>query len=70
MTGLMAENLISLSDPKAKLYNGTLSRNIFVLGSLGSGKTSLVQEAATSSMLGKLEKIHWISGIELSRERE
>ena len=59
-----------MADPKAKLYNGTLSSNILVLGSSSCGKTSLVQEAATSSMFGKLEKVHWISGIELQRERE
>ena len=29
-----------------------------------------MQEAATNSMFGKSEKVHWISGIELSRERE
>ena len=59
-----------MEDPKAKLYDGTLSCNILVLGSSGSGKTSLVREAAINSMFGKLEKVHWISGIELSRERE
>ena len=59
-----------MTDPKAKLYDGTLSGNILVLVSLGSGKTSLVQEAATTSMFGKLEKVHWISGIEHSIERE
>ena len=59
-----------MADPKAKLYDGTLSGNIFVLDSSVSGKTSIVQEAATNSMFGKLEKVHWISGIELSKERE
>ena len=59
-----------MADPKAKLYDVTLSGNILVLGSSGSGKTSLMQVAATNSMFGKLEKVHWISGIELSRERE
>ena len=59
-----------MADPKAKLYDGTLSGNILVLGSLGSRKMFLVQEGATNSMLGELEKVHWISGIELSRERE
>ena len=59
-----------MADPKAKLYDATLSGNIVVLGSLGSRKTSLVQEAATNSMVGELEKVHWISGIELLRERE
>ena len=59
-----------MADPKEKLYDGSHSGNILVLGSSGSGKTSLVQEAATNSMFGKLEKVHWISGIELSRERE
>ena len=29
-----------------------------------------MQEAATNSMFGKLEKVYWLSGIELSRERE
>ena len=38
-----------------------------MLGSSGSGKTSLVEEAAINSIL---EKVHWILGIELSRERE
>ena len=59
-----------MADPKAKLYDGTLLGNILVLGSSGNGKTSLVQEAATNSLFGKLEKKHWISGVEFSRERE
>ena len=59
-----------MADPKAKLYDRTLSGNIPLQGSSGSGKTSLVQEAATNSMFGKLEKVYWLSGIELSRERE
>ena len=38
-----------------------------MLGSSGSGKTSLVEEAAINSIL---EKVHWILGIELPKERE
>ena len=63
-------NFSVMADPKVKLYDEIFSGNILVLGSSGSGKASLVQEAATNAMFGKLEKIHWISRIELSRERE
>ena len=59
-----------MANPQAKSYSGKLSRNILVLGSSASGKTTLVQEMASYSMFGKLEGAYWISAIELSKKRE
>ena len=44
-----------MANPQTESYDGTLSGNILVLDSLGSGKTSLVQEIASNSVFGKLE---------------
>ena len=41
-----------------------------VLGSTASGKTTLVQEMACNSLFGKHESVHWISKIELHKQRE
>ena len=59
-----------MANPQTESYDGTLSGNILVLGSSGSGKTSLVQEIACNSMFGKLEGVYWVSGINLSKKRE
>ena len=59
-----------MANPQTESYDRTLSGNILVLGSSGSGKTSLVQEIASNSMFGKLEGVYWVSGINLSKKRE
>ena len=60
----------SMVDPQTKTYDGKISGNILVLGSTAGRKTSFVQELAYNSMFGKLEGIHWISQIGLSKQRE
>ena len=57
-------------DPQTSSYDGTISGNVLVFGSTASGKTTLVQEMACNSMFGKLESVHWISKVELSKQRE
>ena len=59
-----------MANPQTKSYNGKLSENILVLGSLASGKTTLVQEMSSNSMFGKLERAHWISAVELLKKIE
>ena len=59
-----------MANPQTKSYSGKLSGNILVLGSFASGKTTLVQEMASNSMFGKLERAHWISAVELLKKRE
>ena len=59
-----------MADPQTSSYNGTISGNVLVLGSTASGKMTLVQEMACNSVFGKLESVHWISKVELSKQRE
>ena len=59
-----------MANPQTESYDGTLSGNILVLGSSENGKTSLVQEIASNSMFGKLERVYWVSGINLSKKKE
>ena len=59
-----------MANPQTEFYDGTLSGNILVLGSSGSGKTSLLQDIATNTMFGKLEGVYWVSGINLSNKKE
>ena len=51
-------------------YDGQISRNVLVLDSTGSGKTTLVQEMASNSMFGELGGGHWISQLQLYKLRE
>ena len=57
-------------DPQIKTYDGKISGNILVLGGTEGGKTTFVQELACNSMFEKLEGIHWILQIGLSKQRE
>ena len=59
-----------MADPETSSYDGTISGNVLVLGSTASGKMILVQEMACNSMFGKLESIHWISKVKLSKQSE
>ena len=59
-----------MADPQTKTYDGKISGNILVLGSTAGGKATFVQEFACNSMFGKLEGIHWISQVGLSKQRE
>ena len=41
-----------------------------ILDITASGKTTLVQDMACNSMFEKLKRIHWISKVKLSNQRE
>ena len=48
-------------------YDGNISGNVLVLGSTGSGKTSLVQRLGWNGMFGELRKVNWIPKVEFSK---
>ena len=50
-------------------YIGKFSENIPVLGQTSCGKTMSAQNLAKSNMFGKLEKVNWISKIELPKKK-
>ena len=65
----MEENvIIYLANPETDSYDGEISGNILVLGSSVSGKTTLIQEMASNSMVGKLKSV--ILSKKVSRQRE
>ena len=68
--GVSTISSTSMADPQTKTYDGKISGNILVLGSMAGGKTTFVQELACNSMFGKLEGIHWILQVGLSKQRE
>ena len=51
-------------------YDGQMSGNILVLGSMGSGRILLVQQLGCNSTFREFLKVHWISKVELSKRRE
>ena len=59
-----------MADPWVSKCDGKISGKILVLGNMGSGKITLVQELACQSMFGKLRQAHWISKVQLSKHRE
>ena len=68
--GVSAISSTSMVDPQTKTYDGKISGNILVLGRTAGGKTTFVQELVCNSMFGKLEGIHWVSQVGLSKQRE
>ena len=59
-----------MADRQTSSYDYTISRNVLVLDSTASEKTTLVQEMACNPMFGNLESVHWISKVWLSKQRE
>ena len=47
-----------------------ISGNVLVLGSMKSGKTSLVQQLGCNGMFWELRKVNWISKVDLSNRRD
>ena len=41
-----------------------------MLGGTGSGKTTLVQEMVSNSAFGEFRGVHWISKLQLSKQRD
>ena len=52
------------------IYNGEFEGNILVVGRMGCGKTTFVQNLAKNKMFGNLKEVIWDSKILLSKERE
>ena len=51
-------------------YDGKLEGNILIVGQIGCGKTTFIQNIAKNSLFSELKEIFWISKILLSMERE
>ena len=62
-------NVIWRMDEIKFSYNGKFEGNILIVGRTG-GKTTFVQNLAKNQLFGKIKQVHWISKIELSKDRE
>ena len=51
-------------------YDGKFKENILMVGQVGCGKTTFVQNLAKHKMFGDIKEIYWLSKIYLSQERE
>ena len=63
-------NISVMADPETNSHDRKILGNILVLGSSASGKMPLVQEMASNFMFRKLEGIHKVSAIKLSKASE
>ena len=52
------------------VYHAKFSGNILIVGETGCGKTYFTQKLAINRFFGHLEKVEWVSYIELKPERE
>ena len=50
-------------------YDGKISGNVLVFDITGSGKTTLAREMGRNSMFGEPRGVHWISKIQLYKQR-
>ena len=50
--------------------DGKFEVNILIVGQIGCGKTTFIQNIAKDNLFGELIEIFWISKIPLSMERE
>lgn len=58
-----------MADASMDNYNGKISGHVLVLSSTECRKFSLVQRMGCNGISGQLEKIHWISKVDLSEEQ-
>ena len=52
------------------MYDGKFEGNILIVGRTGYGKTTFVQNLGKNKLFGDVEEMHWVSKIELSKDRE
>ena len=52
------------------VYDSKFKANILAVRRTSCGKTSFVQRLCVNNIFGELEKIEWVSKIELSEQRE
>ena len=51
-------------------YDGKFKGSILIVGRIGCGKTTFVQNLEKNKLFGYVKDIYWISKIELSKDRE
>ena len=51
-------------------YNGKFEGNILIVGRMGCGKTTFVQNLGKNKLFGGIDKVLWIFKVELSKDRE
>ena len=51
-------------------YDAKFEVNILVVGTIGCGKTTFVQNLGKNKIFGGIKEVTWLSKIPLSRERE
>ena len=51
-------------------YNGKFEGNIVIIGRIGCGKTTFVQNLGNNKLFREINEVYWVSKIELSKERE
>ena len=50
-------------------YDGKFEGNILIVDRTGCGKTIFVQNVGKTKLFGDIKEVHWISKIELARDR-
>ena len=51
-------------------YDRRFEGNILIVGRTGCGKTTFVQSLGRSKSFGDIDKVFWVSEVELSKDRE
>ena len=51
-------------------YNGKFEGKILIVGRMGCGKTTFVQNLGKNKLFGGIDKVLWIFKVELSKDRE
>ena len=51
-------------------YDGKFEENILIVGKTRCGKTTFVQNLGKNKLFGDIKEVHWVSKIELSKDRE
>ena len=51
-------------------YDRRFEGNILIVGRTGCGKTTFAQSLGRSKSFGDIDKVFWVSKVELSKDRE
>ena len=51
-------------------YDAKFTDNVLVVGQIGCGKTTFVQNLGKSKMFGEIKSVDWVSKTNLSEKRE